>query len=204
MIRAFLAVELPVELKKGVAQAQDQVKGRITRAVSPDARIQWVKPDSMHLTLKFLGDIEEGQVESIRQALLPSVTAFPRFCIEVGGLGVFPDLRMPRILWVGLSDQPGQAPGLVPLAEKVETTLEGLGFSREPRPFNPHLTLARIKERAREVGRALAASGLLEQESRLGSFAVESVSLMKSDLKPSGSVYTRLWAIPLWQERSGP
>lgn len=197
MIRAFLAVELPAGLKQAIAQVQDQVKGRMAKAVPSDARIQWVKPDSMHLTLKFLGDIEEAQVEPIRQAFASRVMTVPGFLVEVGSLGVFPDLRMPRVLWVGLSDQPGHTQGLVRLAEEIEAALEALGFSREPRPFNPHLTLARIKEGGRAVGKALSAGGILEQEVRHGSVPVETVSLMKSDLKPSGPVYTRLWEVSL-------
>jgi 2'-5' RNA ligase len=200
MIRAFVAVELPDELKKTIAQVQAQIKGRIAREIPPEARIQWVRPDSMHLTLKFLGDIEETQVESIRQALASRVMTVPGFLVEVGSLGVFPDLRMPRVFWVGLSDQPGHLQGLLHLAEQVETSLETLGFLRESRPFNPHLTLARIKERSREVGKVLSDSGILKHETRLGSLPVERVSLMRSDLKPSGAVYTKLWEIPLGQQ----
>lgn len=200
MIRAFVAVELPDELKKTIAQVQAQIKGRIAREIPPEARIQWVRPDSMHLTLKFLGDIEETQVESIRQALASRVITVPGFLVEVVSLGVFPDLRMPRVFWVGLSDQPGHLQGLLHLAEQVETSLETLGFLRESRPFNPHLTLARIKERSREVGKVLSDSGILKHETRLGSLPVERVSLMRSDLKPSGAVYTKLWEIPLGQQ----
>ena len=197
MIRAFVAGELPDELKKTIAQVQAQIKGRIAREIPPEARIQWVRPDSMHLTLKFLGDIEETQVESIRQALASRVMTVPGFLVEVGSLGVFPDLRMPRVLWVGLSDQPGHLQGLLHLAEQVETSLETLGFPRESKPFNPHLTLARIKERSREVGKVLSDSGILKHETRLGSLPVEMISLMKSDLKPSGAVYAKLWEAPL-------
>ncbi|MBM4123000.1 MAG: RNA 2',3'-cyclic phosphodiesterase [Nitrospira sp.] len=201
MIRAFLAVELPEGLKKSIAQIQDQVRGGIAKTVPPTTRLQWVRPDSMHLTLKFLGDIEEAQIESIKQALALPMTAFPRFSVEVDGLGVFPHLGMPRVLWVGLSEtvdgQSGHQQGLLRLVEEVEAVLERLGFPRETRPFHPHLTLARMKEQAREVGRALSTSGLLTRTHAMGTLSVRAVALVKSELRPSGAVYTRLWEVPL-------
>jgi 2'-5' RNA ligase len=201
MIRTFLAVELPEGLKKSVARVQDQVRAETAKSVPSGVRIQWVRPDSMHLTLKFLGEIEEARVESIRQALAPPMAAFPRFSVEVGGLGVFPDLRMPRVLWVGLSEtmagELGHQPGLVSLVEEVEKAMERLGVPRETRQFHPHLTLARLKERTREVGRSLSASGLLTRASAMGTLPVHAIVLMKSELRPSGAVYAKLWEVPL-------
>ena len=200
MIRAFVAVDLDADGRKALARAQELAKDRTLRELSrsaPDARIQWVRPDSIHLTLKFLGEIADTRAEEIRRALAPAIQAQARFSVEVGGFGVFPDLRAPRVLWVGLSGQRDEAVTLARLAAEVDSGLDALGFPREGRPFNPHLTLARIKERAREVGKALAASGLLSQTERFGSLTVDAVSLMRSELKPSGAVYTRLWEVPL-------
>lgn len=200
MIRTFVAVDLDTDLRKTLGWTQVQVKDRIMPEVlrlAPDVRIQWVRPDAVHLTLKFLGDIAEARVEEIHRALSATVLARPRFSVEVKGLGVFPDLRAPRVLWVGLSGQPGQIDSLVRLAEDVDVALHGLGFPRELKPFSPHLTLARIKERSRDVGKALAGSGLLTQMASLGSCVVHAVALMKSDLTPSGAIYTRLWEVPL-------
>jgi 2'-5' RNA ligase len=194
MIRAFVALELDQDLKRAIGQAQTQAKDRLNRRLAVDARIQWVKPDSIHLTLKFLGDIVETDLDSMREALAARIGAIPRFSVETGGLGVFPDLRAPRVIWIGLHDRSGV---LSRLAAEVEATLVGLGFPPERRPFNPHLTLARIKDKSREVGQALAASGAIEGGETVGSLPVASVSLMKSDLQPSGSVYTRLWEVPL-------
>jgi 2'-5' RNA ligase len=117
-----------------------------------------------------------------------------RFTVAVEGLGVFPDVRAPRVLWVGLADQ-GEA--LRRLAADVETALEAIGFAAETKPFHPHLTLARIKERSREAGRALAAGGMLEQAAPVGSVDVGAVAVMKSELRPSGAVYTKLCEVPL-------
>lgn len=196
MIRAFVAVELTDELRSAIGLLQAQVKAELARELrrtAPDARLQWVRPESIHLTLKFLGDIVEGQVEEIGQALTTVVGSQPRFSLEVGGLGVFPDARAPRVLWVGLS---GAGP-VISLARSVDGALAELNFAPETRPFNPHLTLARIKEHGREVGKALAALGLLAAASPLGRLPVRTVALMRSELKPSGAVYSRLCEVSL-------
>lgn len=200
MIRAFVAVELSPDLREALAQVQSRIRKVIQDRSPSDPRIQWVGPGSIHLTLKFLGEIEEAQVEDIRTALAPAIGSLPKFTVEVGGLGGFPDLRAPRVLWVGGTGPEGRIEPLAALAQTVEQALEPLGFALETKLFHPHLTLARIKDRNREVGRVLAdphVSGALGWTERLGSLAVERVSLMKSDLKPSGAVYTRLWEVPL-------
>lgn len=197
MIRTFVAIELDEEIRKAIAGTQGLVQVQLMRQLrdmTPGIRVQWVRPDSIHLTLKFLGDIDEARVEDIRAALLPAVGTQSRFAVDVGGLGVFPDLRAPRVLWTGLF---GQVDALMRVAEEVEAALTGVGFPPESRPVSPHLTLARIKERSREVGKGLADSGLMTQPFRVGSLAVHAVCLMKSDLKPSGAVYTRLVQAPL-------
>lgn len=193
MIRTFVAVELDDDLRKAVAKVQEQLIGPLSHT-APGVRIQWVRPGSIHLTLKFLGDIDEARVEEIRAALVPAVKTQSRFAVDVGGLGVFPDLRAPRVIWIGLSSQ---VDALMRLAAEVEAALNGVGFPPESRPLSPHLTLGRIKERSREVGKGLADSGLMAQSFRVGNLAVHAVCLMKSDLKPSGAVYTRLVQVPL-------
>ncbi len=201
MIRTFVAIELDEEIRKAIAGTQGQVQEQLMQQLrlrTPGVRVQWVRPDSIHLTLKFLGDIDEALVEAIRAALLPVVRMQPRFVVEVGGLGVFPDLRAPRVLWIGLF---GQVEALMYLAAEVEAALTGVGFPPESRRLSPHLTLARIKERSREVGKGLADSGLMTQPFRIGSLAVDAVCLMKSDLKPSGAVYTRLAQVTLESKR---
>ena len=200
MLRAFVAVDLDADSRKALARAQEQAKDRTMREVSrlaPQARIQWVRLDSIHLTLKFLGEIADTRVEEIRRTLAATIQAQARFSVEVGGFGVFPDLRAPRVLWVGVSGHRDQVTSLARLAADVDSGLDALGFPREVRPFSPHLTLARIKEQSREVGKALAESGLMAQTESLGSLKVDAVALIRSDLKPSGAVYTRLWEVAL-------
>lgn len=206
MIRAFVAIELTDDLRAAIARVQAQLRDELARELRrtvPDARLQWVRPESIHLTLKFLGDIREEQVAGIEQGLALAVGGQPAFSVEVGTLGVFPDVRAPRILWVGLRSPDGHSTEstaggpLARLAVAVESALTALDFAPEGRPFNPHLTLARIKGRGREVGRAFAATGLLAKGGTLGCLPVRAVSLMKSDLRPSGAVYTQLLRVPL-------
>ncbi len=193
MIRTFVAVELEAPLRQALAQAQAALRARLQKSV-PDIRIQWVRPASIHLTLKFLGDIPEERVPEIQAALNRVAGLHTRFALDASELGVFPDARFPRVLWIGLTDRAG---ALQRLAADVEAALDATGFAPEPKPFHPHLTLARIKERSRDIGRALLDGGLLAQKVTLAPLAVSAVSLMKSDLQPSGSVYTQLCHLPL-------
>ncbi len=192
MIRTFVAVELEEPLRAAIGRAQAALRDRLDRALrqaAPGARIQWVRPDSIHVTLKFLGEIEEGRVAAIGEALERLAAGLAPLAVEVGGLGVFPDARAPRVLWLGLS---GQVDALVRLAAAVDAALHTLGFPREERPFAPHLTLARVKDGQRDVGRALEACGALGQPAQAGPLPVRAIALMKSELRPSGALYTRL------------
>jgi len=194
MIRTFVAVELDASLRQAFEQAQTKLRSQLQQTLSADVRIQWVKPESVHLTLKFLGDIPEDRVPDVQAALTRVASGHGRFTATVEGLGVFPDDRAPRVVWAGMT---AQADAVKRLAADVESALGAIGFASEQRPFHPHLTLARIKERSREVGCALSAGGLLRPEAKLGELTVAAVSLMKSDLKPSGPVYARLCHVPL-------
>ncbi len=194
MIRTFVAVELDRDLRKVLGRVQAEVRERCVRGGGQEVRVQWVKPDSIHLTLKFLGEIEEARIQDLRTALGPVVAGQPRFSVEVGGLGVFPDLRAPRVIWIGLS---GRVDELVRLAADVDRALHTIGFPLESRPWSPHLTLARIKERSREAGKGFAATGALNGFTSVGSLSISVASLMQSELKPSGAVYSQLLALPL-------
>lgn len=206
MIRTFLAVELPAPLKQALTRLQADVRNRVSCELSPAMRIQWVRPAAIHLTVKFLGDIPEDHVEALQSAVGDTLRSLTPFSIDVAGLGVFPDLRAPRVLWVGLTGSPigkGSSAALPHLAKTIERSVEGLGYPPEARPFNPHLTLARIKEGSKEVGRALARIGLLEGNVQLGQLDVRTVALIRSELRPSGSVYTKLWEVPLGMAEQG-
>ena len=197
VIRTFVAVELQHDLLHAIARRQDQLKEGINaelRKAGSEARLQWVRPESIHLTLKFLGDVDERRIDPLCRALTEAVSGLEPFSVQAHGVGVFPDLRMPRVLWVGLSDSDHQSSrqSLTHLAQEVDRAFHGLGFPSESRPFSPHLTLARIKERPREMGHVLRESGLLLSSAPLGTIDVSAVALMKSVLQPSGALYTAL------------
>lgn len=197
-----MAIELDPNLRSALGQLQTRLKQVIPSRLPPGARLQWLRPDSIHLTLKFLGDTDETRLRDIERALALAVGSRTRFSLAVGAIGVFPDLRAPRVLWVGLSSGQDQGPGhstdqLARLAGDIDQAMATLGYPIEQRPFSPHLTLARIKEHAREVGKALADSGVMQQPQSLGTLPVQAIALIKSDLKPSGAVYTRLCEVLL-------
>lgn len=199
MIRCFIAVELDDVLRTALAEVQRRVRGAIDKAVGHEAKVQWVRPDSIHVTIKFLGDVEERHIDAITQALQGIASGHCAGTVEVVGLGVFPDLRNPRVCWVGLREG---ADRLIRLAADVDTALEKLEFPREFRPYSPHLTLARIKEGGRTVGRVLDQQGLLAKEGGvIGRLSVRALALMKSELRPAGAVYSRLAEIALKDER---
>ncbi|SRR5579884_753454 len=202
MIRAFLAVELDESLRAAIEQVQRELRDRLSRQLGRDARIQWVRPASVHVTVKFLGDIEEAFVDRIRHALGPALAGASRFTVPVGGVGVFPNRNGPRVLWIGCAGGAEQSEAVGRwrrLHQAVERTLEPLGFTAEAKPFSPHLTLARIKDGERLVGRVLTQSGVFDCPLSCGILDVGAISLMRSELKPAGAEYRRLWQVELQQ-----
>jgi len=200
VIRAFLAVELSQELQAELATVQQDLKRRIEPEMKRDTRISWARPASIHLTIKFLGDMDEEVIDPLLVAVEQSIGSQIPVNVPLERLGAFPRPQSPRVLWVGPSENWERRTAAKRIAEihgAIEQACEGLSFLRETRPFSPHLTLARIKVGERHVGVALAKAGVLDRPLSLGSLVVESVVLMKSELKPTGSVYTKLWAVRL-------
>ncbi|MBI3357612.1 MAG: RNA 2',3'-cyclic phosphodiesterase [Nitrospirae bacterium] len=201
MIRAFLAVELSEDLRAHIAQVQRDLKQRLSREISKGVRISWVQPNSIHLTVKFLGDIDEQHVDPLREALSTLIKSHPIIQIPMQRLGAFPHPQQPRVLWVGPSElwEKGEdAKRLAELHQAVEGCCQSFGFAPEGRPLSPHLTVARIKEGGPSVGQALAKNGVMDRPLSpllLGLMVVGSVVLMKSELRPTGAVYTKLWEI---------
>ncbi len=184
-LRTFIAVELNEEFRDHLAHLQDRLRGQL----SPRS-VRWVRPGGIHLTLKFLGDTRPEQVEAVRAVLGQAVSGISPFTLSVGGLGCFPNSRRPRVIWVGLHEPTGT---LASLRNAVESHVAPLGFPTEGRPFQPHLTLGRVHRRAsksevREVGEVVEASATGD----LGEMTVGGVSFIKSELRPSGAVYTNL------------
>ncbi len=196
MIRAFLAVELSQELRAELAVVQQELKQKVEWEKKGEIRISWVQPAKMHLTIKFLGDMDEQVVDLLLGAIEQAFGSQPSVNVPLERLGAFSSPHSPRVLWIGPSEnweQGVEGKRVIEIHGAIEQACEGLGLLREAKPFSPHLTLARVKMGARHVGAALATSGVLDQPLSVGSLAVESVVLVKSELKPTGSIYTRLW-----------
>jgi 2'-5' RNA ligase len=198
VIRAFFAVELSQELRAKLATVQQELKRRIEPELKRGTRISWAQPASIHLTIKFLGDMDEQVIDPLRFAVEQAIGSLGSVIVPLERLGVFPHPQSPRVLWVGPSEKwekEAEAKRVAEIHGAIEQACEALGFLRETRPFSPHLTLARIKMGERYVGVALAKGGVLDRPLSLGSLAVESVVLIKSELKPTGSIYTKLWEV---------
>jgi 2'-5' RNA ligase len=185
-LRTFVAIELDEELRGNLRGLQERLRERI----SPRS-VRWVRPDGIHLTLKFLGDTPLEKVEEVKAALARAAAEVGPFTFTVGDLGCFPHTHRPRVVWVGLQEPTGL---LARLRDAVEAHVAPLGFPSERRPFQPHLTLGRVQRHAskseiRELGEAVeaAAPGTIDEMTAVV------VSYIKSDLRPSGAVYTTLF-----------
>lgn len=184
MIRSFIAIELPDEIRHALAEVQKNLRRDV-------GGIRWVEPGSIHLTLKFLGDIPAEQIQPIAAAAMGVVQDEPPLGLGVSGLGAFPNPRRPRVIWVGIE---GDVERLGRLQTRLEEALGPLGFPREERAFRPHLTVGRVKDPRRppDLTRALADVTV----PRCNSFDVREILLYKSDLRPTGAIYTKLQHLP--------
>jgi RNA 2',3'-cyclic 3'-phosphodiesterase len=184
MIRAFIGVQIALEVRARISEA-------VAQLAPETSGIRWVREENFHFTLKFLGLIEEPQIEPISDALARAIYPFRRFTISAKCLGVFPDIKRARVLWVGLegSDMPA-------LAKSVESVLEPFGFPRENRSFRPHLTVGRWRH---PMGSQQQLEGKLKRwkNFEFGESAVDEVVLFQSVLKRDGAVYRPLKAVPL-------
>jgi len=189
-VRVFIAIELPSGVKEELSRLENHLKTRCSG--SP---LKWVAVDSIHLTLKFLGEIPASRLDAVRDATAASSAGVGDLSLELGSIGAFPGSSRPRIIWVGLE---GDVPKLVSLAERLDRGLQAIGFERESRPFSPHLTLARVRPDASlqaqtDIGSALTRARPPEHLR----FTATEVSLMQSQLRPEGPLYTCLarWAL---------
>jgi 2'-5' RNA ligase len=186
-IRSFIAIELSDEARSVLADLQNRLK-----AVVPPKTVRWTAPQNIHLTLHFLGEVEVNEVEQVSQAVKTAASNCRPFSLTLTGLGCFPNTRRPRIVWVGVRDK---TETLVALHQNLGEGLNVINFKPEDRPYSPHLTIGRVKNGLPR--RQLTQLGeVLDQEIRLiGELAtlnVAELSLIKSELTPSGPVYTPL------------
>ena len=184
-IRTFIAFDIPEHVLTAIGKIQETLK-------SYKFNIKWVRPESIHLTLKFLGNIDPAAVEPIESALRATVESYAPIAIQAKGLGVFPGLNRPRVLWIGIT---GQIDRLIELQRTLDINLGKIGFTRDKRPFKGHLTLGRAKGRidANRMRTLLTEHNEFEAEP----FNAGSLILYKSDLHPTGAVYTKLLDVAL-------
>jgi len=184
-IRAFLAAEIDEEMIHSLAMVQADL-------ISHGASVRWVKPENIHLTLHFFGNIREEEVEDICREMCRVSSAIKPMTVQIEGLGAFPSLNNPKVIWAGITDAEGR---LVDMQGAVARELARMGYKVETRPFHPHLTLGRLRSAAGKSGlREALKQGKIKN---FGDWNVKGITLFRSDLKPSGAQYTRLRVIPL-------
>lgn len=182
MIRTFLAIRPSPETLASIGEYQTELQ-------ETGADVRWIEPSSIHLTIQFLGDVRESEIAGIERSLEQSLRPQPPITIECRGSGAFPNLKKPRVVWIGIRSE-----GLSMLAERVEIALSPLGFPPEEREFNPHLTLGRIRS-PRGLDRMIAR--LRENGERsFGVSRIDRAVLYKSELRPTGSLYTPIAELP--------
>jgi RNA 2',3'-cyclic 3'-phosphodiesterase len=193
-IRSFIAIELP----DGIRRELNAVEQKIQSLAGESARktVRWVAASNMHLTLKFLGEVSSANLQMLTHVIKEAASHHAPFSFSVTGLGAFPNTRRPRVVWVGIE----APPDLLAIQKAIETETRRLGYPAEERPFSPHLTLGRTAQNARPDEVARLAQALNEMKiGQLGSVNASELILFRSDLRPSGAVYTPLNHFPLGQ-----
>ncbi|MEK6408638.1 MAG: RNA 2',3'-cyclic phosphodiesterase [Acidobacteriota bacterium] len=177
VVRTFICIEISESIKERIGQLQKTLR-------EIEGQVSWTKPSNIHLTLKFLGDVEATRIDAVCKAVQRAAGGISPFEVEAGGTGCFPSPRSPRVLWVGFSVVPEP---LKQLYENIEDELAREGFPREKRKFSPHLTIGRIRtsHNAARVAEELIAVGFKSE-----TFKATEVIAMRSDLRPTGSIYT--------------
>ncbi len=188
LLRAFIAVEIPLRIRQAVCKATSDLQKETS------VLVRWVPMENMHLTLKFLGDVSPSHLDMLNQMIRAEADLFECFELHLNGLGSFPSLKRPRVIFIGI-----QAPAVLDALHRgIDSASRRLGYESEERGFSPHLTVGRVKQNVtateqQTIRRALEGTKI----DSLGTARVDSLHLYKSDLKPTGSVYTRLYSAPL-------
>lgn len=195
LLRAFVAIHLTPEMVAALQQAQTEL-----RATPGGLAGRWVPPENMHLTLKFLGDVDSERLPEIYTVVDAAAQTCAPLVLTLTGLGCFPNTRRPRVVWAGIAEPSGQ---LLQLAQALDLALGQLGLPREQRPYRAHLTLARVRQSAprwqvEALGQAVEAH-CPQQASMLAT----AVAVVRSDLRPQGPFYRTLHAAPLGNSMGG-
>jgi len=184
-IRAFVALKLPESTISSIKRIQEDLKPY-------RFPVRWVRPEKIHLTIKFFGEIEESDINKIGTAMSNCAGSYEPFSLSARGVGVFPGITRPRVIWTGIS---GEASLLSALQNDLENRFEEIDFKREDRPFSGHLTIGRFRERA-DSGKLIEALRKF-QSFESETFIAGELYLYKSDLRSEGPVYTELLSAPL-------
>jgi len=190
VLRVFVAIELPPEVKAELGQSAKRLRMRYG-----GNQVKWVDTDSIHLTLKFLGETAAERLDAVRSAIAASAAGAGPLPLALGSMGAFPGLSRPRVIWVGLE---GATSGLIALARRLDQLLQAVGFEPEARPFSPHLTLARLRpEKSSQAQAEIGSAVSRAQPPEHLHFTASQVSLVRSQLRPEGPLYTSLARWPL-------
>jgi 2'-5' RNA ligase len=182
-MRVFLAVALDSSVRGKLAALERDLRPLTRRA-------RWVRPEGLHLTLRFFGEVSAEAVEALATSLAEAFLGLPAFALHIRGCGIFPDRRRPRVLWVGVPEPP---PALFELQSRAEAVARAQGFAPEKRRFEPHLTVARFREPEKVIESILSSV----EDRDFGRTEIEEAVLFESRLSPAGSSYERLRAYPL-------
>ena len=189
-MRTFIAVEMEEGLRSAIAQVEEELRTQPWAGA-----VRWVPPENVHITLKFLGNVRLDRMGEVKAAIEGVSREFAPFCLNLAGLGCFPNPRRPTVVWIGVE---GEVKAMVSLARAVEESLAPLGFPPERRPFHAHLTIGRVNRRTSSAERRALGEYIQSAEiPPLGRMQVRAISVMRSDLSPRGARYTRLAAFPL-------
>ncbi len=185
-IRTFIAIKISQEIQEKLVGIQEKLK-------QADAQVSWIKPDNIHLTLKFLGDIEEAQIPAILDTMAASAKTVSPFPIQIGYAGAFPNMSFPRVIWIGVTDD--EDGSLKTLEADLSPRLEALGFQGESGRFQPHLTLGRVRSQKNKSTLFRAIEGIVNIW--VGVCSVDALYLIRSELKSTGSEYIEIGKVNL-------
>lgn len=189
VLRTFIALPLPAEWTSALESVMDNLRAEIPGGV------RWVQPSGIHLTLKFLGSTNTNMVPRILSGLKGTMEGANAAELSLSGLGTFPNSRNPRVLWAGVT---GELDVLEDLHVRVETLMAGLGWAAEQRPFRPHLTLGRVRDRASQGDRRRIATAIWDcQMPQLAPCRPDTVRLYQSELTPQGAIYSNLGEVDI-------
>lgn len=188
LIRAFIAIELSPPIQKQLEQIVLDLQQTGSR------HVKWVRPENIHLTLKFLGESRPDELDRLSAEIRPIASAARPIELKIHGLGAFPNFKRPRVIWVGVQ----APPSLIRLQQALEDAAEKIGYPREERPFSPHLTLGRVNREASPAELARLGETIAQKPvGTLGSMTASQLILFRSVLKPAGAIYTPLAHFPL-------